>query len=334
MAVLQFPRTAWLASWLGSSVIAVSSLGLGMQSALAQNPAPEAEVTSPSQVRPANVGGRLNVATADRLVEEATQAIAAQDYPRAIEQLRTARELYNQLSGYHQELAAMFIGVDTRQTNSNRALALASAQKRDQTSYQLALVYRTQNRPQDAVPLLMEILRSQQPTRELGQRAYQQLYELGLVEAPFGPGSSPAEVSPANDGSFSVAAADRLAEEARQAISAQDYPLTIQRLQAAQTLYNQLSGYYQELAAMFIGVDASQTNSNRTLALAIAQKRDQTSYQLALVHRTQNRPEEAVALLMEILRSQQPTRELGQRAYQQLYELGLVEAPYAQGSDR
>jgi hypothetical protein len=32
---------------------------------------------------------------------------------------------------------------------------------------------------------------------------------------------------------------------------------------------------------------------------------------------------------MEILRSQQPTRDLGQRAYQQLYELGFVDAPYA-----
>jgi hypothetical protein len=32
---------------------------------------------------------------------------------------------------------------------------------------------------------------------------------------------------------------------------------------------------------------------------------------------------------MEILRSQQPTRELGQRAYQQLFELGFVDEPYA-----
>jgi hypothetical protein len=32
---------------------------------------------------------------------------------------------------------------------------------------------------------------------------------------------------------------------------------------------------------------------------------------------------------MEILRSQQPTRDLGQRAYQQLFELGFVDEPYA-----
>ncbi len=36
----------------------------------------------------------------------------------------------------------------------------------------------------------MEILRSQQPTRELGQRAYQQLFELGFVDEPFNGGGA------------------------------------------------------------------------------------------------------------------------------------------------
>jgi len=40
----------------------------------------------------------------------------------------------------------------------------------------------------------MEILRSQQPTRELGQQAYQQLFELGFVDEPFD-GSSSSETS-------------------------------------------------------------------------------------------------------------------------------------------
>jgi hypothetical protein len=42
-----------------------------------------------------------------------------------------------------------------------------------------------QDEPEKAVPLLMEVLRSQQPTRDLGQQAYQQLYEMGFVEAPY-----------------------------------------------------------------------------------------------------------------------------------------------------
>jgi thioredoxin-like negative regulator of GroEL len=79
----------------------------------------------------------------------------------------------------------MFVGVDTLLNRNHREQALEAAQLRDQASYQLALVYRAQNQPDLAVPLLMEILRSQQPTRDLGQRAYQQLFELGFVTQPY-----------------------------------------------------------------------------------------------------------------------------------------------------
>jgi hypothetical protein len=56
--------------------------------------------------------------------------------------------------------------------------------------------------------------------------------------------------------------------------------------------------------------------------------RDDATYQLALVHRAQNQPELAVPLLVQIVNSQNPTRDLGKKAYQQLFELGFVDAPY------
>lgn len=116
---------------------------------------------------------------------EAEVAIADQNFALAEEKLNQARDSFNQLSTYYQELAQMFVGVDTQINRSNREKALLTAQQRDQASYQLALVYRAQDRPSEAVPLLMEILRSQQPTRELGSRAYQQLFELGFVDEPY-----------------------------------------------------------------------------------------------------------------------------------------------------
>ncbi len=51
--------------------------------------------------------------------------------------------------------------------------------------YQLALVHRAQNKPELAVPLLVQIIKSQNPTRDLGKKAYQQLFELGFVDSPF-----------------------------------------------------------------------------------------------------------------------------------------------------
>ncbi|MGB5974389.1 MAG: hypothetical protein WBG38_13780, partial [Nodosilinea sp.] len=115
----------------------------------------------------------------------ASMAISDQNYVLAEEKLKQARDSFNQISTYYQELAQMFVGVDTQLNRSNREKALETAQLRDQATYQLALVYRSQNRPNEAVPLLMDILRSQQPTRELGQRAYQQLFELGFVDQPY-----------------------------------------------------------------------------------------------------------------------------------------------------
>jgi DNA polymerase III psi subunit len=330
MAALQFPRTARWAGWLSSGILLLGSLGLAVRPAVAQDAAPDPSGGPVSDVRPADLTGDLSIAAGDRLVTEAGSAIAAQNNELAIDKLVEARDLFNRLAGYYRELASSFIGINTRQADSNRALALEAAQKRDQTSYQLALLYRAQNRPEEAVPLLMEILRSQQPTRDLGRQAYQQLYELGFVEAPFGDGAGSGQAA-ASLTNLTVDAGDRLVAEASDAISAQNYPLAITKFQEARTLYGQVAGYYQDLAGMFIGIDNGQAESNRTLARDAAQKRDQTTYQLALLYRSQNRPEDAIPLLMDILRSQQPTRELGQQAYQQLYELGFVEAPFSRG---
>lgn len=130
-------------------------------------------------------GSLLSPQGGDRLMREASNAIAAQDYDLAARKLQEARQVFNQLSNFYQELAASFSGIDNRISDSQRTLALETAQMRDQATYQLALVHRAQNQPELAVPLLIQIIRSQQPTRDLGQRAYRQLFELGFVDSPY-----------------------------------------------------------------------------------------------------------------------------------------------------
>lgn len=130
-------------------------------------------------------GSLLSIAGGQRLMTEANDAIASQDYVLAARKLQEARQVFNQLSNFYQELAASFSGIDNRISDSQRGQALETAQMRDQATYQLALVHRAQNQPELAVPLLVQIIRSQQPTRELGQRAYRQLFELGFVDSPY-----------------------------------------------------------------------------------------------------------------------------------------------------
>lgn len=136
-----------------------------------------------------------------------------------------------------------------------------------------------------------------------------------------------------NDSFLSMAGGSRLMKEAEQAVSGQNYALAAKKLQEARQVYNQLSNFYQDLNASFSGIDIRVSDSQRQKALETAQKRDEATYQLALVHRALNQPELAVPLLIQIIKSQNPTRELGKKAYQQLFELGFVDTAYPrQGS--
>ena len=132
-----------------------------------------------------------------RLIEEAATAVAAQNYTLAISKLQDARQLFNQLSNFYQELYGSFNPIDNRIADVQRRQALESAQMRDEATYQLALVHRARNQPDLAVPLLIQIVRSQNPTRDLGQRAYRQLFELGFVDTPYPRNQEPAPTSTA-----------------------------------------------------------------------------------------------------------------------------------------
>jgi hypothetical protein len=155
----------------------------------AQTQAP-AQNTEQSDLRPlAQADSLLSVQGAQRLMAEANSAIGSEQYDVAVSKLQEARKVFNQLSNFHLQLANSFSGIDTTIYEAQRTKALQSGQMRDETTYQLALVHRAQNKPELSVPLLVQVIRSQNPTSELGKKSYQQLYELGFVELAFTPSS-------------------------------------------------------------------------------------------------------------------------------------------------
>ncbi len=160
---------------------AQAQLGDTLPPAEAQPPAEAPDATRTIEQSTSPIG----IAAGQSLMSEAESAIAQQNYTLAAEKLVAARKALNDVSTYYQNLSSVFVGVDSRVNSGLRDLALRSAEVRDQASYQLAVVYRAQSRPELAVPLLVEVVNSQQPTRPLGQQAYQQLYELGFVEVPY-----------------------------------------------------------------------------------------------------------------------------------------------------
>jgi hypothetical protein len=144
------------------------------------------DLTDPNNLRPLTQNDSLlSLQGGQRLMAEASSAVNTQNYAVAAKKLQEARQVFNQLSNFYQQLSSSFSGIDNRIFEAQRKKALDTAEMRDQATYQLALVHRAQNQPELAVPLLIQIVRSQNPTRELGKKAYQQLFELGFVDAPF-----------------------------------------------------------------------------------------------------------------------------------------------------
>jgi len=288
--------------------------------------------TRPQNLRPlAQETSVLSLVGGNRLMAEAKSAIAEENYALAAEKLQQARQIFNQLSNFHQQLSSTFSGLDNKVAEWHRYQAVETAQKRDEATYELALIHRRQNEPELSVPLLIQVIQSQGIGRELGAQADQLLLELGFGPRTSEANSDPETIPPlARENSLlGIEAGKRLLEKAREAIAQENYAGAIEQLQQTRGMLNQLSNFSEQLAAAFSGIDNDKSDFYRDRAVETAQMRDEATYQLALVHRADNKPELAIPLLIQIIRSQQPTRELGQQAYQQLYELGFVDAPYS-----
>jgi hypothetical protein len=129
--------------------------------------------------------GFLSLKGGQSLMADAARAVSSGNYALATTKLKESRQVFNTLSNAYQELAASFTGVDSRISDSLRKKALDAAQMRDEATYQLALAHRAQNQPELAVPLLTQVIRSQNPTRDLGKKSYNQLVELGFADVPY-----------------------------------------------------------------------------------------------------------------------------------------------------
>lgn len=142
---------------------------------------PEETIEEDSRPQP----GFLSLQGGQNLMSEAESAINNQQYDVAADKLQKARQVFNQLSNFYLQLFNNFSGIDNRVAQSQRDKALETGQMRDEATYQLALVHRAQEQSELSVPLLIQVVNSQNPTSELGKKAYQQLYEIGFVDEPF-----------------------------------------------------------------------------------------------------------------------------------------------------
>ncbi|MDJ0633735.1 MAG: hypothetical protein QNJ34_11160 [Xenococcaceae cyanobacterium MO_188.B29] len=163
------------------------------QQAPAGDPAelPTEDLSDPSNLRPlTQADSILSLQGGQKLMQEAQAAINQEQHDVAAEKLQNARQIFNQLSNFYLQLSSSFSGIENRIADAQRKKALETGQMRDEATYQLALVHRAQDQPELSVPLLIQVIRSQNPTSELGKKSYQQLFEIGFVDTPFSTSNS------------------------------------------------------------------------------------------------------------------------------------------------
>lgn len=303
-------------------------------------------------VRPLEKDELFSMVGAQRLQTEGMAAISAQNYQLGIEKLQESRQVFNQLSNFHLQLANQFQGFNNNIYNARRRSALEAGQKRDEVTLLLANAHQQAGEAPLAIPLLIQVIESQLPSSDLGIQAYQSLMGLGFStialsnpenintenngtennsnetpETPETPEIPINEISPEND-LFSLKAAENLMAQAQQKIDQQDYEGAIEKLKQARQMLQQLSNLHLRLANAFQGINPDIYADQRQKAFETGQKGDESTYQMALIHRQQHQAALAIPLLIQVISSQSPSSDLGKLAYQQLYDLGFVDSAY------
>ncbi|MEL6929824.1 MAG: hypothetical protein AAFO95_14445 [Cyanobacteria bacterium J06600_6] len=172
------------------------------------------------------------------------------------------------------------------------------------------------------LPLLVTL-----PTKLQAQPAIESNEQIETTELENLP-SDPEAPSTQAVSILSIEGGEKLMAEADAAIENQQYDLAVEKLQNARQVYNQLSNFYLQLFNSFTGLDNNAAEAHRKKALDTSLERDNATYQLALVHRAQDKSELSVPLLIQIITSQSPGIGLGKKAYEQLLEIGFVDTPY------
>jgi len=129
--------------------------------------------------------GGFNVAAVEAFLKRGDAAVAAGNLAEARKSYDDARTASKQLVAFYRDLSGAFKGFDARipremDTKGRAALSLLA-----QANLRLAALFRRQNQPEVAVPVLVEVVRVMNPSQPEGQKAYQSLLELGFVETPY-----------------------------------------------------------------------------------------------------------------------------------------------------
>ena len=128
---------------------------------------------------------KLSISNVEYFIKEGDKYIKNGDFDKAKNSYLDARKLAKQLASFYSDLNSSFKGIDARIPNEMQMKGKQTLQILAESNERLASMYIKNEKPEVAVPLLVETIRIMTPRSLEGKEAYKKLIQLGFVETKY-----------------------------------------------------------------------------------------------------------------------------------------------------
>ena len=145
-----------------------------------------AEIKNPEDFRVlSDESKKLSISNVEYFIKEGDKYIKNGDFEKAKDFYLDARKLAKQLASFYSDLNSSFKGIDARIPNEMQRKGKQTLQILAESNERLASMYIKTEKPEVAVPLLVETIRIMTPNSQEGKKAYERLIQLGFVETKY-----------------------------------------------------------------------------------------------------------------------------------------------------
>ena len=145
-----------------------------------------AEINNPKDYKVlSNENKKLSISNVEYFIKKGDNFIKNGDFDNAKDSYLDARKLAKQLASFYSDLNSSFKGIDARIPNEMQSKGKQTLQILAKSNERLASLYIKTEKPEVAVPILVEIIRIMSPNSREGKEAYKRLIQLGFVETEY-----------------------------------------------------------------------------------------------------------------------------------------------------
>ena len=132
-----------------------------------------------------NDNKNLSIANVQYYLKEGDEFIKNGDFDKAKDSYLNARKLAKQLASFYSDINSSFKGIDARIPMEMQKKGKETLKILAESNERLVSLYLKIEKPEVAVPLLVETIRIMSPKSQEGKEAYEKLIQLGFVETKY-----------------------------------------------------------------------------------------------------------------------------------------------------